>query len=205
MRPAEPEHITRLLQNAPSDRAAADEVFALVYDQLRGIARQRMQDERRDHTLDATALVHEAWLKLVGDREVPWQNRAHFFVAAAEAMRHVLLDHAKARGRAKRGGAWRRVPLNVAELAETDDPSEILSLDEAVCRLIQCDPEIGQVVRLRFYAGLNIEETAAALGVSPATVKRRWEFARTWLFRELSDLQTNDQHGGKPEQPGAGV
>jgi RNA polymerase sigma factor (TIGR02999 family) len=181
------EDVTQLLldpQLASAERA--ERLLPLVYEHLRGIARQRMAAERLDHTLQPTALVHEAYLRLVGERELPWQNRAHFFAAAAEAMRRILLDHAKARGRVKRGGGAERVPLSVGDLVAAEDPAEILSLDEALCRLTECDPGIGDVVRLRFYAGLSIEETARTLEISQATVKRRWEFGRTWLYHELT-------------------
>ncbi len=180
-------NITHLLEQvADGDQSAADELLPLVYAQLRAVAQLRMAGERKDHTLQATALVHEAYLKLVGSRDVPWANQAHFYAAAAEAMRRVLLDHAKAKGREKRGGKQNRVPLNVVDLANIGDSQEILALDDAICRLEQQEPEAGQVVRLRFYAGLSIDDTAAALGLAPRTVDRRWQFARAWLFRELS-------------------
>jgi RNA polymerase sigma factor (TIGR02999 family) len=187
--------VTRLIQAAgTSDRAAADRLLALVYDQLRKIAQQRMGEERADHTLQATALVHEAYLRLVGDTEVHWQGRAHFFAAAAEAMRRILVEHARARGRVKRGGApesqRRRVPLNVVDLAVEDDPQEILSVDEAICRLERQDAELAHIVRLRFYAGLSEKETAELLGVADRTVRRAWAMARAWLRRELGDTDT---------------
>ena len=142
--------------------------------------------------LEATALVHEAYLRLVGERRVPWQNRAHFYFAAAEAMRRILLDHAKARARQKRGAGRRRVPLSMADIADSWNFQETLSLDEALCRLEERDPAIGEVVQLRFFAGLSVEQTAEALGVSKATVKRRWEFGRTWLFRELKQGEDDE-------------
>ena len=179
--------VTRLLaQAAAGDDAAAGDLLPLVYAQLRAVAQQRMVNERPGHTLQATALVHEAYLKLVGPRDVPWQNQAHFYAAAAEAMRRILLDHAKARGRQKRGGNRRVVPLDVAVLAEQADSEQIVALDEAVCRLEEQEPEAANVVRLRFYAGLSVDQTAEALNLSPRTVDRRWQFARAWLFRELS-------------------
>ncbi len=187
MTPDDAGQVTRILHRAGAgDRAAIDELLPLVYDQLRRDAQRRMADERLDHILDATALVHEAYLRLVGDRRLPWQNRAHFYAAAAEAMRRILLDHAKARGREKRGGGQKRLPLALADVADSWDFEETLSLDEALCRLMDRDANIGQVVQLRFFSGLTIDETAEALGVSAATVKRRWEFGRTWLFRELT-------------------
>ena len=188
-----PDQVTHLLQRAgDGDRSAVDELLPLVYDQLRRDAQLRMAGERADHTLQATALVHEAYLRLVGERRVPWQNRAHFYSAAAEAIRRILLDHAKARARQKRGGGRRRVPLSIADVAESWSFQETLSLDDALCRLGERDPAIGEVVRLRFFAGLSVEQTAEALGVSKATVKRRWEFGRTWLFRELKQGEDDE-------------
>ncbi len=185
--------VTRILHRAGAgDRAAVDELLPLVYEQLRRDAQNRMVGERADHTLDATALVHEAYLRLVGDRRLAWQNRAHFYAAAAEAMRRILLDHAKARGREKRGGGRKRVPLSVADIADSWNFEETLSLDEALRRLMDRDPNIGCVVQLRFFTGLSIDDTAEALGVSAATVKRRWEFGRTWLYREL---RRDENHG----------
>ncbi|MCH7592748.1 MAG: RNA polymerase subunit sigma [Planctomycetes bacterium] len=192
---SEPESsdITRILEDIGAGRQdAADNLLPLVYEQLRAIAQQRMADERPEHTLQATALVHEAYLRLVGDRQLPWQNRAHFFAAAAEAMQRILLDHAKARGREKRGGGRKRVPLSVADVADSWNFQETLSLDEALRRLMDRDPNIGRVVQLRFFTGLSINDTAEALGVSAATVKRRWEFGRTWLYRELMRDESHD-------------
>lgn len=162
------------------------ELVGEVYDQLRAIARQRMAGERADHTLQATALVHEAFCRLSQNRQIPFQNPGHFYVAAAEAMRRVLLDHAKSKGRKKRGGDHKRAPINVVDLADCGESEDILALDEALCRLEQSDPQAAAVVRLRFFAGLSIDETAETLGVSARTVDRRWKFARAWLFRELS-------------------
>ena len=178
--------VTRILSAIEAgDARAAGDLLPLVYEQLRCIAQKRMAQERADHTLQATALVHEAYLRLVGPRRIPWKNKAHFYAAAAQAMRRILLDHAKACGREKRGGGRRRVPLSVADVAESWNLEETLSLDDALRRLVDRDPGIGEVVRLRFFASLSIEETAEVLGVSKATVKRRWEFGRTWLYREL--------------------
>ncbi len=144
-----------------------------------------MAGERPDHTLQATALVHEAFLRLVGDREIPWTGRAHFYVAAAEAMRRILLDHAKARRRIKRGGG--RAPLALADVADlaARDSREVLMFDEAFRRLEDESPETAMIVRLRFFAGLGVEHTAEALRISTSTVDRRWAFARAWLFRQL--------------------
>jgi RNA polymerase sigma factor (TIGR02999 family) len=192
-RPALPDNtvvheITRLLEAAGQGQAqAASDLLPLVYEELRKLAAHRMTSERADHTLQATALVHEAYLRLLGDRDQPWANRAQFFVAAAEAMRRILIEHARARNGPRRGGGCRKWPLDVVDLATTDDPEQILALDEAISRLEEQDPEAARVVRLRFYAGLSVEEVAEALGTSPRTVKREWSFARAFLFRLLED------------------
>ena len=188
--------VTRLLHDVEQGKPqAAGALLPLVYDQLRELARHRMAEERSGHTLQATALVHEAFLRLVGDRPVGWAGRAHFFHAAAEAMRRILIDHARGKESLKRGGGGRgegravrgqrRVPLGLLEMAEHHDPAEILDLDEAVCRLEQQSPDVAAVVRLRFYAGLTVEETAQALGISPQSVKRDWAYARAWLYHQL--------------------
>jgi RNA polymerase sigma factor (TIGR02999 family) len=136
-------------------------------------------------TLQATALVHEAYLRLVGDRDVEWANRAHFFAAAAQAMRRILIEHARAKRGPRRGGDRRRLPTDVLDLAMADDPEEILAFDEAISRLENEDADAARVVQLRFFAGLSIDETASAMGVSASTVKREWAFARAYLFRTL--------------------
>ena len=177
---------------ANGDRTAAEQLLPLVYEQLRKSAQLHMAGERAGHTLQATALVHEAYLKLVGVRDLPWQGRAHFYAAAAEAMRQVLLDHAKARGRMKRGGGLARIPLDdVATLggpAEEDsrpDREDFVALDDAIRRLASRDPRMAEVVRLRFYAGLEISQVALVMDVSERTVKNDWAFARAWLAREM--------------------
>ncbi|MCK6483651.1 MAG: sigma-70 family RNA polymerase sigma factor [Phycisphaerae bacterium] len=181
-----PEHL-----NAPGDappRApAADELLAQVYDQLRRTAGELMQAEREGHTLSATALVHEAYLKLIGPRQIPWRNRAHFYAAVVQAMPRVLIDYAKARARHKRGGRRARVDLDdVATLAAADaDPADLIAIEEAIGRLGQQDRRAAEIVRLRYYAGLSVAETAAMLGVSVRTVEDDWRFARAWLSREL--------------------
>jgi RNA polymerase sigma factor (TIGR02999 family) len=179
--------VTRLLNDAAAGKSAAtNELFQAVYDQLRQIARQRMAHERPDHTLQATALVHEAYVRLVGDQAIHWATRAHFFSAAAEAMRRILIEQARRRGRIKRGGDRRRVPLSLVDLAAEEDLDEIVTLDNGIRRLQEQEPEVAQVVHLRFYAGLGIDDTAATLGVSPRTVDRLWAYARAWLFREIA-------------------
>lgn len=189
----EPTAISRELRAAAGgDRSAYGRLLPLVYDELSAIARARMKGERKNHTLQSSDLVHEAYLRLMQDTEGDWKCRAHFFGAAAEAMRRILIEHARARGRLKRGGdAQGRPPLRltlsgIADLAVERDGNEVVALDEAIQRLGDRDARAGQVVLLRFYAGLSIEETAAALGVVERTVKRDWEFARAWLYRELA-------------------
>lgn len=181
--------VTRMLYAIEEgDAKAAAELLPLVYDQLRRIAQQRMVNERAGHSLEATALVHEAYLKLVGDdaASLQWANRAHFFSAAAEAMRRILVDHARARGRQKRGGGQARLSLSVATLGPEEASGEILALDDALRRLEQQDERMARIVSLRFFAGLSVDETASALDVSSRTVKREWSLARAWLYRELS-------------------
>jgi RNA polymerase sigma factor (TIGR02999 family) len=188
-----PTDITRLLREAGADDPhARDALLPLVYDELKRIARRRMHGERTGHTLQATALVHEAWLRLAGGEDVAWASRAHFYAAAAEAMRRILVEHARGRERIKRGGGLRRQPLSVADLAAEADSGEILALDEAIGRLEQEDARAARIVRLRFYAGLSVDETAAALGLSRRTVLREWAFARAWLYRSLAGPEAGE-------------
>ena len=175
--------MTRLLEGA--DGAASEQLLPLVYEELLVIARQRLRDERPNHTLGATALVHEAWLRLGGDDRISWQNRAHFFGAAARAMRQVLIDYARRRGREKRLGERRQLPLSVVDLAVEAPLEDVLAVDRAVDALARQDPHLAELVQLRFYAGLSVEETAAALGLSARSVRREWSLARAWLTREL--------------------
>ncbi len=178
--------VTCILNDLQAGRPeAADQLLPLIYDQLRAIAQQRMNEERAGHTLQATALVHEAYVRLVGNENVAWQSRAHFFTAAVEAMRRILIEHARRRGAVKRGGDWRRAALNVASFSVNENLDSFLALDEAILRLEDEDAKTAQVVRLRFYAGLSIEQTAEVLDLSPRTVKREWTYARTWLLRSL--------------------
>ncbi len=179
----------------PADLAQQpDDLAQAVYAQLRAAAQLAMAHERPGHTLGATALVHEAYLKLAGPREVPWEGRRHFYAAAAEAMRRVLLDHAKARLRAKRGGGAARVEMDLEAPLELPAPTAaeapdaaagFLALDDAMRRLEERDPRAAEVVRLRYYAGLEISQAALVLGVSERTVKNDWALARAWLEREL--------------------
>lgn len=187
----EDSELSAILRDAGDGGASANELLPLVYAQLRLIAKQRMQSEKAGHTLQATALVHEAYARIQGDRKVAWQGRAHFFNAAAEAMRRILIDHARARAAIKRGGELKKLDLttmsDVADLANCPDPDQIVRIDDAILRLQEKDARAAQVVRLRFYAGLSIDDTATALGVSKATVERDWQFARAWLFVTLDE------------------
>jgi RNA polymerase sigma factor (TIGR02999 family) len=167
---------------------AASDLLPQLYDELRKLAVHRMAGQQPSHTLQATALVHEAYLRVTGDGSQQWANRAHLFHAVAEAMRRILVDHARAKGGPKRGGGWKKLPLDVLDLAVTEQPGQILALDEAVSRLEELDADAARVVHLRFFAALSVEETAEAMGVSPRTVKRDWAFARAFLLRALGGL-----------------
>jgi RNA polymerase sigma factor (TIGR02999 family) len=180
------EQVTRLLDAAANGEAkASDALLPLVYDELRKLAVHRMTSERADHTLQATALVHEAYLRLVGDRDIQWANRAHFFHAAAEAMRRILIEHARTKSGPQRGGGRKKLPLDLVDLAVEADPAQIMALDEAISRLEQDDADAARVLRLRFYAGLSVEEVAKTVGASPRTVKRDWAYARAFLIQAL--------------------
>jgi len=183
-----PPEITRLLEEwSRGDRSALDRLIPLVHAELRRIARRQMSQERAGHTLQATALVNEAYVRLAGDAGQRWQNRAHFFAVCAQVMRHVLIDHARSRAREKRGGALQRVSLEGAAALAEGGEAELLALDEALARLEEFDRQKARVVELRYFAGLGIEETAEALGVSPTTVRREWRRAKAWLYRALAE------------------
>lgn len=177
--------VTQLLADLHrGDPAAADRMLPLVYDELRRLAEHHLRRERPDHTLQATALVHEVYLRLVNQTQASPRDRAHFFAVAATAIRRVLVDHARSHGADKRGGGRERV--SIQDTPSTDrDPLELLSLDDALSRLAAFDPRKSRVVELKFFAGLEIAEIAAALDVSHATVERDWSVARAWLYREL--------------------
>lgn len=164
-----------------------DNLLPLVYDQLKAVAQRQLAGEAPGHTLNATAVVHEAYLKLAGLDRMTWQNRAHFFAVAAQAMRRVLVNHAVARRAAKRGGGRKRVPLNDAALLDPSDVEVVLALNQALERLERLEPRQVRVVECRFFGSLTNDEIAVALGISKATVKRDWALARAWLHRELSD------------------
>jgi RNA polymerase sigma factor (TIGR02999 family) len=183
----QPHDVTVLLHAiAQGDRKASGELLPLVYDELRRLAATYMSRERAGQTLQATALVHEAYLRLIGTEDPGWDNRGHFFGAAAQAMRRILVDRARRRGRIRHGGENRRVELDERAVAEDGPSIDMLALDEALTRLEALDERKAKVVMLRYFAGLGIEETAQALAVSPATVKNEWAFARAWLQKELA-------------------
>jgi len=179
-----------LSQIEQGDPHAVAQLLPLVYDELRKLAAARLRHEKPGQTLQATALVHEAYLRLIGGGEQPhWNGRGHFFAAAAEAMRRILVDQARKKTRIKRGGDRKRIELDDSELAMADSaPAEtdILALDEALTRLAQQHPEKARLVQLRYFAGLTVDQAAEVLGISPATADRQWAYARVWLLREMS-------------------
>jgi len=194
--------VTRLFAELERDGTpAAERLFPIVYEELRDLAESQLRRERPGHTLQPTALVHEAYLKLFGQQEARFESRSHFLAVAATAMRRVLVRHAEKRASLKRGGERERRSVDTApEMAAPDhgEPVDLLALDELLQRLAQLDERKAKVVEMRYFAGLSVEETAAALQVSPATVKRDWDFARVWLLRELRSGRT----GGPPGAPG---
>lgn len=181
-----PQEITRLLLDwNEGDHSALERLIPLVYDELRRLARSYMRRQREGHTLEATALVNEAYLRLIDAREVRWQNRAHFFAVSAQVMRRVLVDLARSRSSLKRGGGAPFITFNEELEAASERGTEILALDEALEALARLDPRQAQVVELRYFGGLSEEETAEVLKVSSRTVRRDWNLARAWLRREL--------------------
>jgi RNA polymerase sigma factor (TIGR02999 family) len=187
-----PSDVSRLLRAwSLGERAAFDELMPLVYEELRRIARRQWRRQRAGQTLDATALIHEAYLRLADQSEVRWQNRAHFFGVAAKAMRHIVVDHARTRRAEKRGGAARRVPLDDVSVA-VERPVDVVALDDALQDLAALDQRKSHVVELKYFGGLAVREIAEVLRVSEETVARDWRLARTWLLRELSKSTQTD-------------
>ena len=181
--------VTRILNAIEQgDTTATDELLPLVYEELRVLASQKLVQERPGHTLQPTALVHEAYLRLLGPEQAKWanwQNRGHFFAAAAEAMRRILIDNARRKQRQKRGGAHRRVELDEIDVGEQRRSDELLALDEALTRLAEQDPAAAELVKLRYFSGLTLEEIAQIQGKSRRTIATHWTYARAWLHREI--------------------
>lgn len=181
-----PDQITQLLKDwGNGDETARDQLIPLVYEELRRMAHRYMRKERPGHTLQTSALVHEAFVRLVDQTAVQWQNRAHFFSIAAQMMRRILVDHARGRQYAKRGGDARYIALDEALIVSEERVADVVALDEALVRFAAVDQRKSQIVELRFFGGLSIEETAAVLAVSPGTVMRDWTLAKAWLRREI--------------------
>ncbi|MFM9995378.1 MAG: sigma-70 family RNA polymerase sigma factor [Phycisphaerales bacterium] len=205
MGPQASEDVTRLLDAmASGDHAAAERLFPLIYDGLHALAVRAMQSQRAGHTLQATALVHEAYLKLVQPASPAWESRAHFLRVAARAMRSVLIDHARARRTDKRGGGWKRSPLDDGAVF-TDSPSgDVLALDEALKRLAALDGRKAEIVELRYFGGLEVDEAARVLSVSGVTIKREWRLAKAWLRHELERGAAVGDVPGSPDRPRGG-
>lgn len=199
--PPRDQNVTLLLGAiAGGDSRAARDLLPIVYDQLRNLARAQMAREKQGHTLQPTALVHEAYLRLVGDGDVKWNSRAHFFGAAAQAMRRILVEAARTRKQAKRGGGRERVEMN-DDVASVPDPNNIdhIALDDALTKLEEIDKRKADVVMLRYFAGLGVDETAAALNISTATVKNDWAYAKAWLYKEMSRGERDGKADGVGE------
>jgi len=179
--------VTRILGAAQQgDPTAADQLLPLVYDELRRLAAQRMANEAAGHTLQPTALVHDAWLRLAGkDANEQFANRAHFFAAAAEAMRRILIERARRKGAGKRGGNWQRIDLDKVDIAAEADDDTLLLVNEALEKLAREDANAAEIAKLRFFGGLTLDEAAQVLGVTERTANRYWAFARVWLFDEM--------------------
>ena len=176
-----------LIEWSNGDKAALDKLMPLIHDELRRLAHHYMSRERGDHTLQTTALVNEAYLRLVNRKDAHWQNRTHFFAIAATLMRNILVDHARSHAYAKRGGGAQKTELNEAMIVSQQRAAEVIALDDVLKKLAVFDPQQSKVVELRFFGGLSIEETALVLGISTDIVKREWRTAKLWLLQELSE------------------
>jgi RNA polymerase sigma-70 factor (ECF subfamily) len=199
---ASQQEITQLLSElSGGEEGALDRLLPLVEGELRRIAARHMRRENPNHTLQTTALVNDAFLKLVGQREVRWQNRAHFFALSSQVMRRILLDHARGRARAKRGGDLDRVGLREAETVSRERSEELIALDDALNRLAEFDPLKSRIVEMRHFGGLTVEEAAEVLGVAPVTVMRHWSLAKAWLRRELRGGKNSDPPKRKNSGP----
>lgn len=192
MTPPNSGNVTQLLfdwRNGNDD--ALNQLMSLVYDELRGLAKRYMSRERVSHTLQTNALVNEAYLRLINQQDVDWQNRAHFFAIAAQVMRHLLVDHARAKQYAKRGGGAQQITLDEGVAIAAEQSVDVLALHEALEQLAEVDERKSRIVELRYFGGLSAEETAEVLGVSEITIKREWLKAKAWLFRELSQTDVS--------------
>src|SRR5688572_30155447 len=188
---ADSENVTRLLQDwGKGDQQALEELLPLIYNELRRLAHNFLYRERPEHTLQTTALVHEAYLKLIDQRDARWQNRAHFFAIAAQAMRRILIDSARRHAAMKRGGPAEKLSLDEAVSVSVEPDANLLALDEALNALAEIDPQQSRIVELRYFGGLTIEETAEVMKTSPATIKREWAMARAWLHQALTEDST---------------
>lgn len=182
-----PDEVTQLLINwSKGDQAALEKLVPLVNSELRRLARRYLARERPSHTLQTSALINEAYIRLIDQQSVQWQNRAHFFAVAAQVMRHILVDHARAHLYAKRGGGALKVPLDEVEVIAAQRAAKLVALDDALSTLTSLDLRKSQIIELRFFGGLTIEETAEAMSISPKTVTREWRSAKAWLHREMS-------------------
>jgi RNA polymerase sigma factor (TIGR02999 family) len=180
------EEVTDLLNDwSNGDQEALNRLVPLVYDELHRLASRHLRHERIGHTLQTTALVHEAYLKLVDQKTANWQNRVQFFAAAAKVMRHILVDYARSRGAFKRGGGYCRMSLDEGAISAKEQDADLLVLNEALNDLAEIDPQQSRVVELRVFGGLTVEDTAEALGISPRTVKREWSMAKAWLHQQI--------------------
>jgi RNA polymerase sigma factor (TIGR02999 family) len=187
-----PEEITQILTSwRKGDKAALEQLMPLVYEELRRLARGFMRNERPEHTLQTSALINEAYLRLVDQEGTNWQNRAHFFAVAAQVMRHILIDHARSYRYEKRGAGAQRVALDEAIVLGEERAGELMALDEALTNLATVDARKSRIVELRFFGGLNIDETAEVMKLSPTTVQREWRAAKAWLRRFIKDFAEN--------------
>lgn len=188
MQPPSPSEVTRLLKDwSGGDSAALDQLIPIVHDELRAVAARYLRRERQDHTLQPTALVNEAYLRLIDQKQVQWQNRAHFVGVAAQMMRRILVDHARNHNRAKRGGGARKVPLDEVAVLSEERADDLVRLDEALTALAAFDDRKSRVVEMRYFGGLSVKETAEVLQVSEMTVARDWKLAKAWLYTTIND------------------
>jgi len=193
--------VTLLLQRlSAGDQDALSQLIPLVYDELHRLAAFHLQRERADHTLQTTALVHEAYLRLLDQKDAQWKNRGHFLAVAAQAMRRVLVDYARRRQAVKRGSSLPKISLDEAIAISNETAQELLVIDELLNRFASIDSQASRVVELRFFGGLTVEETAEVMGISPATVKREWSVARAWLVRELGSSSFAEEGEAKAER-----